>query len=717
MDGAARGAPGSPGGGRPRAPRPAPPWWRTRLTARDVRDGLWSLVPTAFALGVSAALVPGVRVASPLWLLGAAAVLGVGDFLVRPVLGPLVAVTGPLVTVLLGVAVQLLLLHTALTVVPGLELTSIGALWQVYLWTGLVGVASRWVVGAGDSRWVARELLRRHPHRAAGDLPPGLLVVQVDGLSLPLLRFCLQAGTTPTLARWLRTGTHRAAGWRAQLPSTTPAAQAGILHGTSEEVPAFRWWDPHLRRVLVANRPADAAILEERARAAGRAAGRAGLLAADGASVGNVFSGDAPHAHLVVSTSRAGGSGRPYLRYVLRPFVLLRSVLLTVGEVVKELYQGWQQRVRRVEPRIPRRGWYVLLRALTNAVLRDLNIALVAEHLAQGRAVVFVDFLDYDEVAHHAGVARAESLDALAGVDRALNTLAEVAAAAPRDYRVVVLSDHGQAQGATFEQVCGRRVQDVVADLLHARPETASSTVSTATGAEVRGRVDVLVRDFGPSGTAQRAGTRQEPSSRGADEVVVVTAGCTALLSVPDAPGGRMDLAALGARWPALVPGLLATPGVGFVVGRRDGVPVALGPRGEHDLLTGAVRGTDPLAAVGPRAAGELAHVMGFATAPALLVHSAVDAVTGEVHAFEEQVASHGGLGGWQNDAVLVHPADWPLDGDLLDRAVPGEEQLVGAGAVHEQLVRWMRRAGVPVAPAPAPGERDGVVAEEGERA
>ncbi|WP_432512645.1 alkaline phosphatase family protein [Kineococcus sp. SYSU DK001] len=666
------------------------------FTARDARDLLLSLLPTAFALWISAHLVTGVQYESPFWLLASAAVLAVGDLLVRPLLGPLSAAVGPLVTVVIGVAVQLLLLHTALTAVPGLDLRSLNALWQVYLWTGLVGVAVRWLVGSNDSRWVVRGLLRRRPRDPGTARPPGLLVVQVDGLSMPLLQFGLHSGTLTTIARWVRRGTHVAEGWRAQLPSTTPASQAGFLHGTTEEIPAFRWWDPELRRVLVANRPADAAVIERRAVEAARAAGRRGLLADDGASIGNLFSGQAGHAHLVVSTSRAGGSGRPYLRYVARPFVLGRSLILTLGEIVKEFYQGWQQRVRRVEPRIARRGWYVLLRALTNALLRDLNVALVAQELADGRAVVFVDFLDYDEVAHHAGVARPEALDALAGIDRVLQTLADVAAVAPRDYRVVVVSDHGQAQGPTFEQLGGRSFKDVVADLLDAEGPT-HPVVATAAGEEMRGRVDVLVREFAPHAKSERVSARheEEEPAAGRDAVVVATSGCTALLSVPDAPSGRIDLAEFDRRWPALVPGLLATPGVGFVAGYREDEVVVLGAQGERDLGSGRVRGTDPLEALGPRAASDLLRVMRFGNAPALYVHSTVEPVTGEVHAFEEQVGSHGGLGGGQNEAVLVHPAEWKVDEDLRDRSVPGEAPLVGAATVHEQLVRWMQQVGL----------------------
>ena len=76
--------------------------------------------------------------------------------------------------------------------------------------------------------------------------------------------------------------------WTPQLPCTTPASQMGILHGTVDGIPAFRWYDRELGRVLVANRPADARIIEARAQH-----GR-GLLVDDGVSISNLFTGDAP---------------------------------------------------------------------------------------------------------------------------------------------------------------------------------------------------------------------------------------------------------------------------------------------------------------------------------------------------------------------------------------------------------------------------------------
>jgi pimeloyl-ACP methyl ester carboxylesterase len=68
--------------------------------------------------------------------------------------------------------------------------------------------------------------------------------------------------------------------------------------------------------------------------------------------------------------------------------------------------------------------------------------------MLKGMRSIYVDYVDYDEIAHHAGILRPESLEALEAVDGVLHQLEQVASASPRKYWFVILSDHGQAQGA-----------------------------------------------------------------------------------------------------------------------------------------------------------------------------------------------------------------------------------------------------------------------------
>jgi hypothetical protein len=71
--------------------------------------------------------------------------------------------------------------------------------------------------------------------------------------------------------------------------------------------------------------------------------------------------------------------------------------------------------------------------------------------------------------------------------------------------------------------------------------------------------------------------------------------------------------------------------------------------------------------------------------APDLYVNSAIDATTGDVPAFENLVGAHGGLGGWQDRAVLLAPAE-------LAAELP--EQIEGADVLHLALVQMLEAAG-----------------------
>ncbi|MFD6175751.1 MULTISPECIES: alkaline phosphatase family protein [unclassified Isoptericola] len=705
-------------------PRARPP----HVTVADVRAALWSLVSTAAGLGVAIALVDGVHASTPWSVLLAALVVGVGDALLRVPLRRVARAGGAVGALALGLGAQVLVVWAALTFLPGITSTSWTAVLAVLVVAGVVMACGHWVVGARDNAYVVGDLLRR-ARRAAGlpraavraaagrdgaaedgpdaevdERPAGVLVVMLDGVARPTLEHALQAGLAPTLDRWLGSGSHRLESWWARVPCTTPASTLGLLHGTTDPVPAFRWWSRRLGRMVVTNRPADAAAVER-----GASDGR-GLLADGGVAVSTMFSGDAPTSLLVMSRAAEGlGPGQLFVRFFASPFVLVRAVAGTVGETLKELYQGWQQVVRGVRPRVSRRGWYPVLRAVTNVLLRDLNTALVAEQLVRGAPVVCVDLVDYDEIAHHAGPLRPEALRALEGLDRVLGLWEEIARGAPRRYRVVVLSDHGQSLGDTFEQVVGRSFGDEVRRLLRERPP-ARDAVSRRSPA-LRERADGEA--WGPANTALHAlrpgraadgrvlvgPDRDAPATAPEDgspeappEVAVIGSGNLGMVWFCREPR-RLGAAEIALRWPALVPGLLASPAVGLVVVHDDEGPVAHGPAGTHHLVSGLVSGRDPLAAYGSRARADLERVARLEDAGDLVVVSAVGPL-GRVHALEELVGSHGGLGGAQSEALLLYPDDLEVPDDERDD-VDGTRMLVGAEAVHRRLVGWLAQLGL----------------------
>jgi hypothetical protein len=671
-----------------------------RPTIARVRSLARSALTSFVVLAATLWLLPGVNASglvSMLWLV--VIVAGVGTLL-RPLLLAVATVLGGYGALLLGFCVQSIVMYVALSLDPSAHISNFGmafvAAWVAAALTAMIN----WLADAGTDDAFLGETLRRmtRGRRLNGARPPGLLVVQLDGVAAPLLQWAVRAGNLPHIGQWLRSGRYRLRSWHTGVPATTPAGQAGLLHGDSQRVPAFRWYEKESRRLVVTSRPRDAALVQARLSTVD------GLLRHGGASISNVFSGGAPISLLTVSNAALPGrSARGYAAFMTSPYGFARAVVLGFGEVLKELHQARLQRRRDVRPRVGRGGAYLALRPVTNVLLRDLNVSLVAEQMARGTPVIFCDFVDYDEVAHHAGPARPEAMNALEELDRVVGILDRLAAAGgARDYRLVVLSDHGQSQGATFRQRYGETLEQVVRDALETA-EQPRETLAATGDAERWGPVNVLLTGVagraGPAAVATRAATRsratdgevrlgptERRSADGAEpELVVVASGNLAMVYLAQHPG-KLTLERLDALHPGFVRGLAAHPGIGVVVvGTETGGPVAVGARGAHRLRDGLVTGEDPLAPYGPRARGDLLRHQAADHVGDLVLISLVDEATDEVAAFEELVGCHGGLGGWQTDALLVHPARWKLDTD----------DLVGPEAVHRQLMRWRDALGL----------------------
>ncbi|RKR87809.1 type I phosphodiesterase/nucleotide pyrophosphatase [Micromonospora pisi] len=739
----------------PRPPTPVRPG-RMRLVLRELRSwrptvarlaGLVRSAVTLFVvLGGTLWLMPGVDADGLIaigWVVVLVAVVGA---LLRPVLLALATVLGGLGAMIVGASLQTIILYVALRLAPDAHLSGLPAAFAASWFAVALAAVVNWLTDSGtDDAFVSEALrLMRKVSRTAqkrGTAPEGdgLLVVQLDGVSAPLLRWAIHAGNLPNTGRWLRLRSHRLSAWHTGLPATTPGAQAGILHGDDRSVPAFRWYDKEAGRLMVANRPRDAAEIE-RQLSDGR-----GLLRDGGVSISNIFSGDAPATLFTVSRATLPGrSSRGYAEFMISPAGFARAIVLGLGRVLKELHQARGQRLRDIRPRVSRSGAFLVLRPLAG-MLRDMNVSLIAEQMALGAPVIFCDFVDYDEVAHHAGPARPESLDALGRLDQVLGVLERLAAEADRRYHLVVLSDHGQSQGETFRQRYGESLAQTVDRLVNATAEVARAaddstspvggtnrasrngsargerTASAATGpVEHWGPVNTLLTEIsgrpGPGAAATRAAVRsrtvdrevrlgpaREPATPprpgpageaqelARTDVLVVASGNLAMVYFTRYPG-KPTRAEIEAAHPGLVNALAAHPGVGVVVVGDESGPVAVGKRGEHHLGDGRVTGEDPLAGYGPRAATDLLRHQEIAHVGDLVLISTIDSGTEEVAAFEELVGSHGGLGGWQTDAFLLHPAEWPVEADPL----------IGPVAVHRQLLAWLRQLGLREADEPA---------------
>jgi uncharacterized membrane protein YvlD (DUF360 family) len=640
---------------------------------------------SAATVVVLSTVLSGLEVTDGAAALAATAVLGLLNGFVWPVFAYLAL---PVTVVTLGGAAVLLngaTVALAAWIVPGVEVNDLWTAIIVALALTVINAAVGMLLAIDDEDVYYRRVIRRAARRAGGRTTtdvPGVLFLQIDGLGLDVLRRGLRDGNAPTLARWLSTGSHRLAGWETGWSSQTGASQCGILHGSTFDIPAFRWLEKGSGTTLVCNHPRSAAEIERR-----HSDGR-GLLHADGYGRGNIFTGDATQSILTMSVAGRvrGRVGQGYYAYFAVPYNALRTLVAFGAEVVREVVQAAKQRRRDVRPRVERGGAYPFLRAFTTVVSRHVLTQTLIGDLYAGRSVVYADYVGYDEVAHHSGPERYDALDTLRRLDHDIGRLETAAANAPRPYRFVVLSDHGQSQGATFEDRYGYSLGELVKTAMRGDTVTEIGAEPVA-GEESRGYAGAAATEVAAEQSVagkvfRRAlrNRRDEPAAAPVAEAVVLASGNLGLIYLT-ADVERMTLETIDRKYPKLVPTLAEHPGIGFVLVRSaDLGAIVIGRDGMRVLDTGAVDGVDPLAPFGPSAAWQVQRADAYPHCADLMVNSLWDAQTAEVAAFEHLVGSHGGLGGGQTHPFVLYPAELPAP----------LEPIRGAEELHGVLRGWL---------------------------
>ncbi|MGZ4892075.1 MAG: phage holin family protein, partial [Halobacteriota archaeon] len=380
-----------------------------------------------------------------------AALLFVGTIaLINAVLWPLLSrLLLPLLMYTFGIGALLLnafAVWLASVLDAGVSIDSWGALLLTPIGLAAINVVLSTLLTSDDDAWYYRNVLRRYVkrrgHYVATDVP-GVVFLEIDGLAEPVLRAAIKGGYMPTLAGWLEAGSHVITPWETDLSSQTGASQAGILHGNNEDLPAFRWVEKnHGNKVMVSTGFSDAPVIEA------RISNGNGLLALNGASRSNLFSGDA--GDTIVTYSRLKDVHRVYSRswyyFYSNPRNFPRTIALLCWDIVDEFLGRVRQRVRNVRPRL-RKGLFVyfLTRAGANVFLREVTTdTLVGDIISGNVDVAYATYVAYDEIAHHNGVTDKASLTALKRLDKQFRRLEHAQRFAVRPYQLVVLSDHGQ---------------------------------------------------------------------------------------------------------------------------------------------------------------------------------------------------------------------------------------------------------------------------------
>ena len=267
-----------------------------------------------------------------------------------------------------------------------------------------------------------------------------------------------------------------------------------------------------------------------------------------------------------------------------------------------------------------RGGAFPCLRAVTNVIMRDAPCADI-DDMYRGRRVAYMDYLGYDEVAHHAGH---DTEDARAACAASTATwppsrTPPPGAAALRARRALRPRPEHRL---TFQQRYGLSLGDLVQQLI-ARGSRREPHRRRGGGDEGWGHLNALlteiVRTEGVTGRGAKRllqGRQEAPAGEdaaGARRAVVAlgpeardrhTAGDAGVVVCPSGnlanvyftrEPGRLTLEYLVATYPGLVEGLASPPGdrLRLVLSEARG-HVVLGPKGYRDLDSGTVGARTP---------------------------------------------------------------------------------------------------------------------------
>ena len=536
-------------------------------------------------------------------------------------------------------------------------------------------------------------------------------MLEIDGLSINTLKKAIDKGVMPTVKSWIDGKTHVLKQWETDLSSQTGASQAGILHGNNRDIVAYRWVEKENdNRIMVSGKLSHAPEIEK------RISDGEGLLV-NGISIANMFSGDSKLSAL--TSSQVKSIRRIYNKTLhtifLESYNFQRIFVLFLWDILVELKSQLTHRIRNVQPRLRRTIVYAAVRAGANVVLREATTEILTSEMFRGEIdTAYATFMGYDEVAHHSGVEDDDVWGVLKQIDVQFSRLTSAIEMNDRDYKLVVLSDHGQSNGATFKQRYGITLGDYVRRLLPDDLKVYSTEYNIDHFRDailpeneqlqnIKERVETIRDDlFDEEGSLQsimheinerkpeiifeneqynnlrekypnsleyitQYESKQLSTKKAQDsELIVLGSGNLGLIYLTNWKQ-RLNYEEIVMMFPELIPGLVSHSGIGFImVNSITNGAMVIGQNGIYYLDTNQVIGENPLKGFGENASIHLKRQNSFKNMPDIMVNSFYDEKTDEVCAFEELIGSHGGLGGNQTKPFILYPSEWSDPGDLI---------------------------------------------------
>ena len=562
-------------------------------------------------------------------------------------------------------------------ILNGLLLQYVGPLFDIYvsgpaiilapLAMAFISTSLSALLTIEDDSSYYRSVLRDAEKKRKSDVRdyPGLIIIEIDGLACDILKEAMDDDCMPALKSMIDDGSHTLREWETDLSSQTGASQAGILHGNNTDITAFRWIEKENdNQMMQCSGVSKVKELEE------RISDGNGLLVDNGASRSNLFSGDSDNVIFTFSKilNLRKLYNKAWFSVFSNPSNFARIVSLFLADMVLEIVSQIKHSILNIRPRIRRGIAYIPTRAATNIFMREINTStLIGDMMVGDVDVAYSTYLGYDEIAHHSGVRDEDAWFALKGMDKQIRRLIEASKYAPREYKFVIQSDHGQTNGATFSQRYGESFEDFVKSLL---PNDMTMF------AKMSSNNDHFAEGFIPFTKGIDDEIEKDEKELGDSELIVLASGNLAMIYLTQW-SHRLSYEEINEFFPNFIAGLVENEYVGFILVRsQEYGDIAIGKDGKYYLNTDKIEGKNPLLGFGDNIVRHLKRSSSFKYTPDILVNSFYDAENDEVCAFEELVGSHGGVGGSQSKPFILYPSDWDI----------GDEEIVGAENIYRIL-------------------------------
>lgn len=541
----------------------------------------------------------------------------------------------------------------------------------------LITTVLSFILTADDESTYYRAVLRDAEKHRKGDVKdyPGVIIVEIDGLAKNVLCEAIEKGDMPNTKKLIEDKSHILREWETDLSSQTGASQAGILHGNNEGITAFRWIEKsNDNQMMQCSGPENVIKIEK------RITNGNGLLADNGASRSNLFSGDTDNVIFTLSkiVDVQKLYNKAWFSVFSNPSNFARIIILFFWEMLLEISSQITHSIRNIRPRIKRGIVYIPVRAGTNVFMREINTyTLIGDMMTGDVDIAYSTYLGYDEIAHHSGVRDKDSFYALKGMDKQIGRLVEAEKYAKRDYQLVIQSDHGQTNGATFTQRYGETFEDFVKGLLpHDMHVYAKMSSNEDHNSETFIPFNKQIKGFKKRTNKIRNKDVNEKDELSESEVIILASGNLAMIYLTQW-SHRLTYEEITSKFPNLLPGIVDNEYVGFILVRsKEKGDMAIGLEGIYYLDSDEIEGKNPLEGYGKNVVRHLKRNSNFDHTPDILVISFYDPVANEVCAFEELVGSHGGVGGEQSRPFILYPSSWDVSSD----------DIIGAESIYKIL-------------------------------